>query len=62
MYLSDKLAGKPRSPSEHEELELLLESFSKQVEEIKNESETSMVINISTYDSPTLTLTIFNPV
>lgn len=43
MYLTDKKAGVPRPPSDHEELEVLLESFSKQVEEIVNESETTMV-------------------
>jgi hypothetical protein len=43
MYLTDKKAGLPRPPSDHEELEVLLESFSKQVEEIVNESETTMV-------------------
>jgi magnesium transporter len=43
MYLSDKKAGVPRPHSDHEELEVLLESFSKQVEEIVNESETTMV-------------------
>lgn len=39
MYLSDKKNGHPRSSSDHEELEVLLESFSKQVEEIVNETE-----------------------
>lgn len=43
MYLSDKKRGKPREASDHEELEVMLESFSKQVEEIVNESETTMV-------------------
>ena len=38
MYLSDKKDGNHRE--DHEELELLLESFSKQVEEIVNEAET----------------------
>lgn len=38
MYLSDKKHGHHRD--EHEELELLLESFSKQAEEIVNEAET----------------------
>lgn len=37
MYLTAKLDGKPRDSSEHEEIELLLESFSKQVEEIVSE-------------------------
>lgn len=39
MYLSDKLNGTPRKLSDHDELEVLLESFSKQVEEIVNEAE-----------------------
>lgn len=43
MYLSDKKAGIPRQLADHEELEVLLESFSKQVEEIVNESETTKV-------------------
>ncbi|KLO14034.1 Mg2+ transporter protein cora-like protein [Schizopora paradoxa] len=40
MYLTDKKNGKPRSARDHDELEVLLESFSKQVEEIVNEAET----------------------
>ena len=43
MYLSDKKRGSPRNPHDHEELEILLESFTKQVEEIVNESETIAV-------------------
>ncbi|TDL22060.1 cora-domain-containing protein [Rickenella mellea] len=39
MYLSDKKNDRPRQLSDHEELEVLLESFSKQVEEIVNESD-----------------------
>lgn len=38
MYLSDKKNGTPRRPDDHEELEVLLESFAKQVEEIANEA------------------------
>ena len=38
MYLSDKKNGIHRE--DHEELEVLLESFSKQMEEIVNEAET----------------------
>ncbi|KAE9404963.1 cora-domain-containing protein [Gymnopus androsaceus JB14] len=37
MYLTDKKNGVAHSSLEHEELEMLLESFSKQVEEIVNE-------------------------
>ncbi|CDO71150.1 hypothetical protein BN946_scf184845.g20 [Trametes cinnabarina] len=39
MYLTDKRNGVPRYHDDHEELEVLLESFSKQVEEIVNEAE-----------------------
>ena len=39
MYLSDKKNGIDRVNHDHEELEVLLESFSKQYEEIVNESE-----------------------
>ena len=50
MYLSDKKNGQPRSPNDHEELEVLLESFSKQVEEIVNEAETISVCCITDPD------------
>ncbi|KAG5716171.1 hypothetical protein E4T56_gene10669 [Termitomyces sp. T112] len=39
MYLSDKKRGTIREFQDHEELEVLLESFTKQVEEIVNEAE-----------------------
>ncbi|KAK7676354.1 hypothetical protein QCA50_011767 [Cerrena zonata] len=39
MYLTDKKNGSPRATHDHDELEVLLESFSKQVEEIRNEAE-----------------------
>lgn len=39
MYLTDKLNNVSRPIHDHEDLELLLESFSKQVEEIVNEAE-----------------------
>lgn len=39
MYLTDKKNGVLRNMHEHEELEVLLEFFSKQVEEIANEAE-----------------------
>ena len=45
MYLSDKKNGIDRAIHDHEELEVLLESFSKQFEEIVNESETIEVIS-----------------
>lgn len=44
MYLTDKKNGKPRTVRDHDELEVLLESFSKQVEEIVNEAETISVL------------------
>lgn len=47
MYLSDKKAGTPREPSDHDELEVLLESFSKQVEEIVSEAENIQVRLVS---------------
>lgn len=45
MYLTDKKNGMPRRLSDHEDLEVLLESFSKQVEEIVNEAENIQVSN-----------------
>jgi magnesium transporter len=39
MHLSDRKNNVERGSHDHEELELLLESFSKQVEEIANEAE-----------------------
>ena len=43
MYLTDKKNGQPRSLNDHEDLEVLLESFGKQVEEIVNEAENIQV-------------------
>lgn len=43
MYLTAKLENRPRSADDHEEVELLLESFSKQCEEIVSEVETLAV-------------------
>jgi len=43
MYLTDKKNGVQREPNDHQELEILLESFAKQVEEIVNETETTQV-------------------
>ncbi|KZO98517.1 Mg2+ transporter protein cora-like protein [Calocera viscosa TUFC12733] len=42
MYMTDKKLGRPRAPSDHEDLEILLETFAKQVEEIENEASTMM--------------------
>ena len=49
MYLTDKKNGVQREPSDHEELEVLLESFAKQVEEIVNETETTQVHSVSSH-------------
>lgn len=46
MYLTDKLNNVPRAIHDHEDLELLLESFSKQVEEIVNEAENIEVTSV----------------
>ncbi|KAF8605648.1 Mg2+ transporter protein cora-like protein [Ceratobasidium sp. AG-I] len=42
MYLTDKKLGLSRKMQDHEDLEVLLESFDKQVEEIVNESENTI--------------------
>lgn len=47
MYLSDKKSGVTRDMTDHEELEVLLESFEKQVEEIVNEAEIIAVRTLS---------------
>jgi magnesium transporter len=39
MYLTDRKNDVRRQLSDHEELELLFETFSKQVEELVNEAE-----------------------
>jgi magnesium transporter len=39
MYLTDKINHLSREIHDHDDLEVLLESFSKQVEEIVNEAE-----------------------
>lgn len=46
MYLTDKKNGLTRELDDHEELEVLLESFSKQVEEIVNEAE-NIEVNVA---------------
>lgn len=50
MYLSAKKYDTPRALTDHEELELLLESFSKQVEEIVSELDTMTVRYPSMFD------------
>ncbi|KAG8739593.1 magnesium ion transporter [Ceratobasidium sp. 414] len=42
MYLTDAKLGLERNMQDHEDLEILLESFDKQVEEIVNEAETTI--------------------
>lgn len=43
MYLTSRAQGRPRALHDHEQLELLLESFVKQVEEIVSEVDTTVV-------------------
>lgn len=43
MYLTDRRKGSPRELNDHDELEILLETFSKQTEEIVNEAENAQV-------------------
>lgn len=43
MYLTDRRKGSPRELNDHDELEVLLETFSKQTEEIVNEAENAQV-------------------
>ncbi|CAE6338033.1 unnamed protein product [Rhizoctonia solani] len=50
MYLTDKKLGVERKMEDHDELEVLLESFDKQVEEIVNEAETTIVSLCATFD------------
>lgn len=44
MYLTDKKSSTPRPLNDHEDIEMLLESFAKQVEEIVNEAENIQVM------------------
>lgn len=48
MYLTSRARGRPRALHDHEQLELLLESFVKQVEEIVSEVDTTVVTTPST--------------
>ena len=43
MYITARANGRPRSLHDHVQLELLLESFVKQVEEIVSEVDTTVV-------------------
>jgi hypothetical protein len=61
MYLSDKKNGVDRVSHDHEELEVLLESFSKQYEEIVNESENIEVILLYNVTQAILTVIPHRP-
>lgn len=50
MYLTDKKNNVFREPNDHEDLEVLLESFAKQVEEIVNEAQ-NMEVRVSVVSS-----------
>ncbi|SAL97487.1 hypothetical protein [Absidia glauca] len=56
MYLTAKKSGHPRKPSDHEEVELLLEAYLKQTEEIANETSRLISNMKSTEDVVQLTL------
>jgi len=58
MYLTDKHNHVTRQLSDHEELEVLLESFAKQVEEIVNEAENIHVSLTLTVAARTMVLTV----
>lgn len=47
MYITARANGRPRSLHDHVQLELLLESFVKQVEEIVSEVDTTVVRRLS---------------
>jgi transcriptional regulator with GAF, ATPase, and Fis domain len=51
MYLTDKMNEVPRQLTEHEDLEVLLETFSKQVEEVVNEAAVIEVRDVSDLSS-----------
>ncbi|RXK35149.1 magnesium transporter [Tremella mesenterica] len=56
MYLTSRAQGKPRALHDHEQLELLLESFQKQVEEIVSEVDTTVANMQSTQEITELML------
>jgi hypothetical protein len=49
MYITARANGRPRSLHDHVQLELLLESFVKQVEEIVSEVDTTVVRQLSLF-------------
>nr|XP_018263656.1 magnesium transporter [Kwoniella dejecticola CBS 10117]OBR85814.1 magnesium transporter [Kwoniella dejecticola CBS 10117] len=56
MYLTSRALGRPRALHDHEQLELLLESFVKQVEEIVSEVDTTVANMNSTQEIAELML------
>lgn len=56
MYLTSTYQGRPRALHDHEALELLLESFTKQVEEIVSEVDTTVANMQSTQEIAELML------
>lgn len=58
MYLTAKAQDKPRADDDHEEIELLLESFSKQCEEIVSEVET---LEVRMFSSLCVPIRVVNP-
>ncbi|KAE8541056.1 hypothetical protein D1P53_002410 [Cryptococcus gattii VGV] len=56
MYLTSRAQGRPRALHDHEQLELLFESFVKQVEEIVSEVDTTVVNMQSTQEIAELML------
>ncbi|WVR05459.1 hypothetical protein IAU60_002475 [Kwoniella sp. DSM 27419] len=56
MYLTSRAQGRPRALHDHEQLELLLESFVKQVEEIVSEVDTTVANMNSTQEIAELML------
>lgn len=56
MYITDRLNGRPRALHDHAQLELLLESFTKQVEEIVSEIDTTAANMQSTQEIAELML------
>src|SRR5690554_3586191 len=58
MYLTDKKIGKPRATEAHDEIEILLEAYMKQVEEIANVTAIVKQQMSSTEDFVNVTLNV----
>ncbi|BEI81877.1 hypothetical protein CcaverHIS002_0210370 [Cutaneotrichosporon cavernicola] len=56
MYVGDRMHGRPRAVHDHEQLELLLEGFTKQVEEVVSEIDTTAANMQSTQEVAELML------